>query len=289
MKTPTMNGIAGSSEQFMRGQRMDMNRGLLTRLAAASLAAVPRFAGHFLFLLVAASAALLPTQAQAIPTTYAAAFPSCLGCGPGNEDHGTIYSHAEVVASDGFRAESAFATAAPGELHAFADASTAECCARAMASALADFTDSVTVGAPIGVTSVDLVISLDLRGSCSGTAGATAGTPNSGCGVQAVVENIIVLDHPGTISAVRTVAADSVFSFNSYLQVDGFAWNGAFAADFADTGHVYLWSTTPGVVLTSESGHDYAPPVPEPGTSALLLAGVSVVALRWRRQRRGQR
>ena len=69
----------------------------------------------------------------------------------------------------------------------------------------------------------------------------------------------------------------------------GSAVDGSYEAAFADTLHFCVSSTTPGVDITSQSGHDYSLPavaaVPEPPVVALLAAGLLFVAHRRKRTR----
>lgn len=59
----------------------------------------------------------------------------------------------------------------------------------------------------------------------------------------------------------------------------------------ADTGSVeasaryYLWTSTPGAGYISASGVNYAPPVPEPETYGLMLAGLGLMGLMIRRRK----
>jgi hypothetical protein len=77
---------------------------------------------------------------------------------------------------------------------------------------------------------------------------------------------------------------------NGDMLATGSAIEGSYEAAFADTMNLYVSAGTPGVVITSESGHDYSPPVaavPEPPIAALLAAGALAVAWTRRRQASG--
>jgi hypothetical protein len=137
---------------------------------------------------------------------------------------------------------------------------------------------------------VDFELVLD--GSCNFSSGATYGYPDAACGAAGALggpPNLNVGVSNDRVTSVETLtwAAGTALPIGGYLSTSGYAWNGLFDASFSDTLHVYAWSTTPGVVITSASGHDYSPPsaVPEPRGALLLAAGLATFALLQARRR----
>jgi len=88
-------------------------------------------------------------------------------------------------------------------------------------------------------------------------------------GVSADTELSLYLDLY-TSAGVETLAAGQ----------SGFA-----SANYIDTVHFYLDALTPGANTVSEAGYDYATPVPEPATAALLAVGLAAVGSSTRRRR----
>ena len=74
-----------------------------------------------------------------------------------------------------------------------------------------------------------------------------------------------------------TLAAQLGVSTNAVGQ-SGYA-----QADYSHTLHFYFDALTPGANTVASSGFDYATPVPEAPTAALLLAGVALLAISVRR------
>jgi len=89
------------------------------------------------------------------------------------------------------------------------------------------------------------------------------------------------------LTGIFTMPVGSAFQMNASLDTDSyintFPDQVAFAqADYANTVRVYLDAVTPGANTTGASGFNYASAVPEPGSWALMLAGLAGVALRRR-------
>jgi hypothetical protein len=191
------------------------------------------------------------------------------------------------------------ATATPGALHVHAHGETSGSFGffppYAMTEASASFTDVVSFATPGGVREpIEVIFEIALDGSCTGTPGAQDGFAHSACGVGVSLGGPpwlgIGLGAPGTARFTAQLVSDQSVGIVSYLDVRGSAYKGEFTGDFANTGRVYVFSTTPGVTVLSASGHDYALPavgaVPEPST-ALLLSGGLWMAWLVRRRRRG--
>jgi hypothetical protein len=153
--------------------------------------------------------------------------------------------------------------------------------------AVAEFDDVLFVGGPDGAP-VDVTVTLNMLGSCSasGAAGCIAqgslAVPGSGVSVSSGGD--------GSSSVTFTWVGNSSFGIRAVFLATGSALDGSYDADFGHTLHTYVSSSTPGVVITSESGHDYSLPAaapiatPEPATLVLLGTGVIAVARRRRRE-----
>lgn len=163
-----------------------------------------------------------------------------------------------------------------------------------VSSADAKYTDLLFIGGPDGP--VELTFSLELLGGCSATDAATSGFTNAGCSAQGSLAlpgnglsvSPIVTQRSVTIEWV----GNSVLPINADLNANGFAWNGSYDANYIDTLHTFVSSSTAGVVITSESGHDYSPsavvPIATPEPATLALLGTGLLALGRRRLRSKQ-
>jgi hypothetical protein len=179
------------------------------------------------------------------------------------------------------------AIATPGALHVYAHGESSGVFSffppYALTQATASFTDAISFATPGDVVEpIEVTFEVALVGSCTGTPGASEGFGHSGCGAHISLGGPpwlgIGLGQPGTTSFTAPLSSDQTVGIVSILNAGGSAYKGFFTADFANTGHVYVFSTTPGVTVLSASGHDYALPqvaaVPEPPIALLLAAGL---------------
>jgi len=178
-------------------------------------------------------------------------------------------------------------TATPGALHVFAYGESSGYFSffppYSLTQATASFGDVISFAAPGGVVEpIDVTFEVSLVGSCTGTPGASEGFAHSGCiaGISLFGPPwlSIGVGQPGTASFTAQLMSDQTVGIGSTLDARGSAYKGSFTADFSNTGHVYVFSTTPGVSVLSASGHDYALPqiaaVPEPSIALLLSGGL---------------
>lgn len=195
-----------------------------------------------------------------------------------NGDSGSFAASANALLSVPNISSRSIASVNIGEMHLFAT-STAQIEGFAFATATASFDDSFLVGADWRTVQITWV--LTLAGSCSATPGASGGKLNAACGVQLNVGNghglALGLSGPGTVSVITPAYGPSV-GFTVFGQAVGYAHNGTFAADFANTGSLFAYTTKTGAPLVSESGHNYLP-VPEQATCFLLVAGLGALSL----------
>jgi hypothetical protein len=238
-------------------------------------------------LAVASLAACGAAGAQAVTTTARAC--GWTGC---QDDAGVLSASASSTGSvapepSGEMSWSAHATATPGSLHVYAHGESTGAFSffppYALTEASASFTDAVSFRTPGGIVEpISVVFEVVLDGSCTGTPGASEGFAHSACGAGVSLGGPpwlgIGLGAPGTTDYTAQLSSDQTIGLVGALDARGSAYKGEFTADFADTGHVYVFSTTPGVTVTSASGHDYALPqvaaVPEPATVLLLAGGL---------------
>jgi len=145
------------------------------------------------------------------------------------------------------------------------------------------FNDEITIVAP-GVDTALVTFSLALNGNCVFTGGATGGFPNAGCLGQGSLFGppqlgIGVSDSNPAGAVTLLLSTNVVIPIGGALVAKGFAWNGSYLANYANTLHTFVFSPTPGVVITSASGHDYSPTAdaiatPEPASLFLLGGGL---------------
>jgi hypothetical protein len=250
-------------------------------------------------LAVVALAACAGARAQPVSTDAQAC--GWTGC---QENTGVLSASASTSGtvspeSTGEMTWDAEATAAPGSLHVYAHGESSGFFSffppYALTQATASFNDVVSFAAPGGVVEpIDVTFEVVLDGSCTGTPGASEGFAHSGCGAHISLGGPpwlgigIGLGQSGTTSLTAHLSSDQTVGIVSILDAGGSAYKGFFTADFANTGHVYVFSTTPGVTVLSASGHDYALPrvaaAPEPPIALLLAAGLwtTWLARKWR-------
>ena len=154
----------------------------------------------------------------------------------------------------------------------------------------ATFQDILFIGGTAGAP-VELTFTLELDGTCSALPDASLASCYAAGGVALPGSGLSVTgDGSHTVSTTIAWVGGSAMGINGEMLATGSAIDGSYEAAFADTLHVYVSSTTPGVAITSESGHDYSPPVaavPEPPMALLVAGGLVAVALRRRRQASG--
>jgi len=193
------------------------------------------------------------------------------------------------------------ASAAPGELHVYAHGESSGAFSffppYALTQATASFTDVISFATAGDVVEpIEVTFEVALAGWCTGTPGASEGFAHSGCGAHLSLGGPpwlgIGVGEPGSATFTAQLMSNQTVGLVSTLNAGGSAYKGFFTADFADTGHVYVFSTTPGVTVLSASGHDYAlqvAAVPEPPLALLLSGGLWTTWLARRRRARQSR
>jgi hypothetical protein len=227
--------------------------------------------------------------ASAQPVTTDARACGWTGC---NENTGVLSASASSAGTvspepSGEMTWSAEATATPGALHAYAHGESSGSFSffppYATTEATASFTDVISFAVAGNVSEpIEVVFQVALDGSCTGTPGAQDGFAHSGClaGISLFGPPWlgIGVGAPGSSTFTKQLMSDQTVGIGSTLDVRGSAYKGEFTGDFSSTGHIYVFSTTPGVTVLSESGHDYALPqvaaVPEPSVVLLLSGGL---------------
>jgi hypothetical protein len=130
-----------------------------------------------------------------------------------------------------------------------------------------------------------------VSGFVTSSLNATIGLTDSTC-IRRTPGSGLILEDNGPILASTTVG--SSFSLRAILSAQarygGGPGGGSVTTDFSRTAYYYADALTPGVFLTSDSGHDYSRPaveaVPAPGSLALAGTGVLVLLGRgWHRRR----
>ncbi len=152
--------------------------------------------------------------------------------------------------------------------------------------AIAIVTDYISIAAPRPAL-VPVTLEVTLVGSCSGTDGTNFnGTERSTCAGSASLFFAgvgIGIGETGSKSTTRTLVFQpsdpgGPFELTYRLDVHGEATNGMFTGDFSHTAFFRVFTTAPGVSIVSQSGYDYASPVPVPAAAWLLLPMLGMLA-----------
>ncbi len=216
----------------------------------------------------------------------------------GTEENGTATALATATADFGTLGAMATASAAGGSAHPVI-----------FGSATALYNDTIRVlSSDPTLTTASVTFEIALEGSCTTTDGATGGFVNAACGAQASMfggpDLAIGVSWGGLLTNLVTliVPVNVDLPIGAYLGVSGYANNGTFTGSFGSTLHSYIFSDLAGILITSESGHDYSLPgtsgggtgggtntVPEPGTLSAMSLGFAGLILTRRRKRDGER
>lgn len=128
----------------------------------------------------------------------------------------------------------------------------------------------------LGVLSVQGSQVIDFRNSDAGSTGAYTCTSSAGAATcQGEVTLRLPVNTDLSISGHLGVVASAV----------GSPGRDNASALYSRTAFAHLTLLTPGFELVSQSGHDYASPVPEPSAWGAMLAGLAVIALAVSRRR----
>jgi hypothetical protein len=192
------------------------------------------------------------------------------------------------------------AAAEPGTLRAYAHAESvpnalipSNVVAPSVAgNAIANVRDNISFVLP-GPGLVPVTFEVTVTGGCSGTDGTNSdGTFRSSCtgGAGLFLEGQELVGAGGGESNSVTRNFDFLptdptgpFEIEYILSVQGQATNGMFTGDFFGTANVRITTTAPGVSIVSESGYDYAVPLP---SAAWLIAPAFTLLGPWVRRRR---
>ena len=174
--------------------------------------------------------------------------------------------------------------------------------ARAAAAASATFLDDLTIAGPAGgAAQIRLVLDFERLIQQSGApvaATATASVAMYGVnpnGTSNTLANLQIVECPNCPAAPRLreaifFAPVGTWVLSQQLYLDGSAGtsqaspSSGFLIDASHTAQAYLEVLTPGFSFVTASGHDYALPIPEPASGALVAAGLAALARRERRR-----